>query len=145
MPRTWEPGRRGARDLNRYIRKGTTVYTVREIATHMAPYEDPKRYHAHTFDWQSPITGHWMTGHLSAEGLLLQEGTVYADPPRGMRNAADPAPQVAGPLGHGEYEGILDADEIRGLEKRVRGGSHPDTRQPIRSGAAKPKPRRSWF
>lgn len=144
MARTWEPGRKGARDLNRYIRKGTTVYTVRKIATHMAPYEDPERYHAHTFDWRSPATGNWMTGHLSAEGLLLQEGKVYEQPPRGMRNAADPAPQVAGPLGSNDYTGYLDDAEISGLEKRVKSGSDPHTRQ-MRGGGAQPKPRRSWF
>lgn len=142
MPRTWEPGRKGARDLNRYIRKGTTVYTVRKIATHMAPYEDPERYHAHTFDWFNRLTGHWMTGHLSAEGLLLQEGKVYAEPPRGMRNAADPAPQVGAPLGSNDYRGYLDDAEIRGLEKHVKNGSDPHTRQ--MRGAQAPK-RRSWF
>lgn len=143
MPRTWEPGRKGARDLNRFIRKGTVVYTVRKIATHMAPYEDPERYHEHVFDWQSPITGHWMTGHLSAEGLLLQEGKVYEQPPRGMRNAADPAPQVAGPLGSNDYRGYLDDAEIRGLEKHVKNGSDPYTRG-MKGGAAKPKRRFGW-
>lgn len=142
--RVWEPGKKGARDLNRYIRKGTTVYTVRKIATNLVPYEDPERYHAHTFDWRSPITGHWMTGHLSAEGLLLQEGKVYEKPPRGMRDAADPAPQVAGPLGKGEYRGILDEAELRGLEKRIRSGSDPHTRAE-KGGAAKPKSRHGWF
>lgn len=143
MSKTWQPGRKGARDLNRHISKGTTVYTVRKIATNLAPYEDPERYHAHTFDWFNRLTGHWMTGHLSAEGLLLQEGTVYAEPPRGMRNAADPAPQYAAPLGSNDYRGHLDSAEIRGLEKRVKDGSDPYTRGG-RGGTPKPKRRFSW-
>lgn len=131
MPKTWEPGRRGARDLNAYIRKGTVVYTVRKQAD-WAVWNDSAYYHEHTFDWRHPITAHWMTGHLSAEGLLLQEGTVYEQPPRGMRNITDSDQQVAGPLGSNDYRGYLDDAEISGLEKHVKNGSDPHTRQPIR-------------
>lgn len=128
MPgKTWERTKKGARDLNRHISKGTTVYTVANMATNLAPYEDAQTYSAHTFDRQSRITGLWMTGHLSVEGLLAQYGTVHEQPPRGMRNIAGPAPQVAGPLG-GDYEGVLDEAELRGLEKHVAGSSDPRTR-----------------
>ncbi|MGW5636454.1 hypothetical protein [Streptomyces sp. NPDC003832] len=134
--KTWEPTRRGIRDLNRHIRKGTVVYTVSKQARHMAPWNDAELWSAHEFTWRSPITGHWMTGHKSAEGLLQTEGTVYEQPPRGMRPLAGPGPQVAGPLGDGEYEGRLDEAEIRGLEKHVRDGSNPRHRRPIGSWRA---------
>lgn len=136
MPQTWEPGRKGVRDLTRYIAqngKGTTVYTVSEQALNAAPWEDAKMWMARTFDTRSPITGHWLTGHLSVEGLLAQEGTVYEQPPRGMRELGSPGRQVAGPLGSNDYEGVLDAAEIRGLGKRVADGSDPRTRRSPRS------------
>jgi len=126
--RTFEPTRKGARDLNRHIRKGTVVYTLRNIAQNVAPYEDSQLYSAHVFDWRSPITGHWMTGHLSAEGLLGQEGTVYEQPPARVRNIAGPGPQVAGPLGN-DYEGVLDEAELRGLDKQAAQTSNPRNRR----------------
>lgn len=129
MPKTWEPTRRGVRDLTNYIRqngKGTTVYTV---ATHRDwGLGAEQTYSAHTFTHTQPITGIWQAGHLSPHALLSGFGRVYADPPRGIRNSADPAPQVAGPLGRGDYSGYLDEAEIRGLGKRVRSGSDPATR-----------------
>ena len=143
MSKTWEPTRRGIRDLNRHVRKGTVVYTVRNVAKNIAPYEDDQLYAAHEFTWRSPVTGHWMTGHLSAEGLLLQEGKVYDAPPRGVRNLADPAPQVGAPLGSDDYRGYLDDAEIRGLEKHVKNGSDPYTRG-MKGGAAQPR-RKSWW
>ncbi|MFF7329683.1 hypothetical protein [Streptomyces sp. NPDC008150] len=130
MPgRTWEPTKKGAKQLNAALREGMTVYTVRNVTRALAPYEDPQLYSAHTFDWCSPVTGHWMAGHLSAAGLLGQEGTVYENPPRGMRDIATPGPQVAGPLGNGDYEGVLDEAELRGLEKQAAQGSNPRARR----------------
>lgn len=126
--RTWEPSKKGIRDLNAYLSKGTTVYTINRMATNLAPYEDGKTYSAHTFDRRSSITGLWMTGHMTVQALMAQCGTVYEQPPRGMRNIAGPAPQVAGPLPDG-YEGVLDEAELRGLEKQVADGSDPRTRR----------------
>jgi hypothetical protein len=126
--RTWEPTKKGARDLDRWLSKGKTVYTLRNVARNIAPYEDSQLYSAHTFTWRSPVTGHWMTGHLSAAGLLAQEGTVYEQPPKGVRNIASPAPQVAGPLPKG-YTAPLDEAEIRGLEKRVADMPDPKKRR----------------
>jgi len=126
--RSWEPTKKGARDLDRWLSKGKTVYTLRNVARSIAPYEDSQLYSAHTFTWRSPLTGHWMTGHLSAAGLLAQEGTVYEQPPKGVRNLADPAPQVAGPLPKG-YVGHLDEAEIRSLEKRVADLPDPKKRR----------------
>lgn len=127
--KTWEPTKRGARDLNRWLSTGVTVYTVNHHATNLGAYEDSRTYSAHTFDRRSGVTGNWMTGHLSAQGLLAQSGTVYEQPPRGLRHIADPAPQVAGPLGNGDYTAHLDEAEIRGLGKRLRDSSDPHTRR----------------
>lgn len=135
MPKIWQPGKRGARDLNSYITQnggeGTALYTVIQQAD-FAVWNPARMYSEHIIDGRSLITGQWMVGHLSIEGLLAQEGKVYAAPPRNMRNMADPAPQVRAPLGTNDYEGILDEAELRGLDKRVRSGSDPATRQPIR-------------
>lgn len=129
MPgKTWTNTKRDIRDLTRHIRKGTRVYTVANVSRHVAPYEDAQLYETHTFDWRSPVTGHWMSGHLSVEGLLAQYGTVYEQPPRGVRGQHEPAPQVAGPLPAG-YEGVLDHAELRGLEKQVADGSDPRMRR----------------
>jgi hypothetical protein len=128
MPRTWKNNRRDIADLKRRLRKGDVVYTVRTISRHVASYEDSHLYAAHEFTWSSPVTGSLMTGHLSIEGLLAQEGEIHEQPPRGMRNIADPAPQVGAPLGR-DYEAYLDDSEIRGLGKRVRDASHPSTRR----------------
>lgn len=132
MPKTWQPGKSGARDLNRYITanggEGVTVYTVSQQALNAAPWEDAKMWSARTVDGRSRITGEWMTGHLSVSGLLAQEGTVHEQPPRSMRELGSPGRQVAGPVGHGDYSAYLDEAEIRGLGKRVQGGSDPATR-----------------
>lgn len=137
MPKTWEPGRRGVRDLTRHIAQhgeGTTVYTVSRQALNMAPWEDGKMWSSHTFDWRSPITGHWMAEHLSVEGLLNGFGTVYEQPPRGMRELGSPGRQVAGPVSNIDDYARLDEAELRGLGKRVRDGSNPINR-PRRGGA----------
>jgi len=125
--RTWEPTKKGAKELDRWLSKGKTVYTLLNVAQSVRKYEDAQLYSAHTFDRRSPITGHWMTGHLSAAGLLAQEGTVYEHPPAGVRNVATPGPQVGAPLGD-NYMGHLDEAEIRGLEKRVADMPDPKKR-----------------
>ncbi|MFJ7963156.1 hypothetical protein [Streptomyces sp. NPDC096324] len=128
MPRTWKNNRRDIADLKRRLRKGDVVYTVRKISPHVAPYDDSRLYAAHEFTWSSPVTGNLMTGHLSIEGLLAQEGEIHEQPPRGMRNIADPSPQVGAPLGR-DYSAELDDAELRGLRKRIRDASHPNTRR----------------
>ncbi|WP_405964821.1 hypothetical protein OG713_34800 [Streptomyces sp. NBC_00723] len=126
--RTWEPTKKGIRDLNRWLSKGKTVYTVSAMATNLGRYEDSHTYSAYTFDRQSRITGEWMTGHLSVSGLMGQYGAVYEKPPAGMRDIATPGRQVAGPLPRG-YRGVLDEAELRGLEKQVRDSSDPKKRR----------------
>jgi hypothetical protein len=126
--RTWEPTKKGIKDLNRWLRKGKTVYTINTMATNLGRYEDSHTYSAHTFDRRSSITNEWMTGHLSVSGLLGQCGTVYEQPPTGMRDLATPGRQVAGPLPKG-YVGHLDETELRGLEKQVADMPDPKKRR----------------
>ncbi|MGW0577730.1 hypothetical protein ACWD25_17550 [Streptomyces sp. NPDC002920] len=135
MSKIWKATRRDIRDLERHVRKGTVVYTVRENQNKLPggatmPWLGQYSYAAHEFTWRSPITGNWMSGHLSIEALFTQsvDGEVYERPPAGMREIGDPGPQVSGPLGDG-YEGVLDEAEIGGLWKQVRDGSNPRTRR----------------
>jgi hypothetical protein len=128
MPKIWKNNRRDIADLKRCLRVGDVVYTVRKISGHVAPYEDSKLYAAHEFTHHSGITGNLMTGHLSIAGLLAQENEIHEQPPRGMRNIADPARQVGAPLGNG-HEAILDEAEIRGMEKLAAQTSNPRNRR----------------
>jgi hypothetical protein len=132
MPKTWKPGeeKRFARELV----LGRTYYTVVNIATNMAPYEDSKLYSEYVFTKRMPITGTPCTeGGFSAVTLLRQFGPIHDTPPRGMRNIADRAPQVPDPVGNVDDYARLDEVELRGLGKRVRDGSNPINR-PRRGG-----------
>ncbi|MFJ4785120.1 hypothetical protein [Streptomyces sp. NPDC088794] len=132
MP-AFEPTPRGVRQLTDYIKKkgkGVTVYTVHEIKDWGIGAE--KVYNSHTFDNRQPITGIWQAGTDSAGMILARSGRVYTEPPRNMRFIGDPAPQVAGPLGHGntgDHSTEIDEGEIRGLMKRLRGAPDPRTRR----------------
>ncbi|MFB7244621.1 hypothetical protein ACFCYX_19435 [Streptomyces populi] len=132
MPKIWKNNRRDIADLKRRLREGDVVYTVRKVSGHVAPYEDARLCVEHEFTWTNRVTGSLMTGHLSIEGLLAQENEIHEQPPRGVRNIADPAPQVGAPLGS-NYEGRLDEPELRGLNKHVADGSDPRTRRHPRS------------
>lgn len=143
MP-TFPPTRAGARALTKYIDKhgkGTTVYTVAETVDWGIGSE--RLYTEHTFTGRGWASCDWTTGHYTPMTLLSNCGTVYTEPPRNARYIGDPAPQVAGPLGHGDYRGQLDAAEIRGLEKRVKDGSDPYTREGS-GNAPKPRSRFRW-
>lgn len=132
MPKTWKPGeeKRFARELV----LGRTYYTVVNIARNMAPYEDSQLYSEYVFTKRLPITGTPCTEDgFSAITLLRQFGPIHDAPPRGMRNIADRAPQVAGPVGSNDYEGRLDEIELRGLDKRVRDGLSPRHRRRLGS------------
>lgn len=140
MPKTWQPHQ--AKKFARELELGRTYYVVLAIAQNMAPYEDSHLYREHVFTDHLPFTGTPCTdGGYSAVTLCQTYGPVYDSPPRNMRNIADPGPQVGAPLGSNDYRGYLDEAEIRGLEKHVKNGSDPHTRQ---GGGGAPK-RRSWF
>jgi hypothetical protein len=114
MPKTWSPG--DAKKFARQVQLGKSYYTVNSHARNLGSYEDSHTYSEHVFDSRRPITGTPCSGAVDAVTLCQRFGPVYEQPPAGMRNLSGPAPQVAGPLGD-NYEGVLDEDEIRGLEK----------------------------
>lgn len=127
MPKTWKPSE--AKKFARELKLGQSYYVVYKMATNLAPYEDPKTYSEFVFTGRLPFTGNPCTdGGYSAHTLCQTLGPVYDTPPRGMRNIADPPRQYAGPVPEG-YSAYLDEAEIRGLEKHVRSGSDPHTRQ----------------
>lgn len=127
MPKTWKPG-----DEKRFARElvlGRTYYTVVNIARNMAPYEDSQLYSEYVFTKRLPITGTPCTEDGgSAVTLLRQFGPIHDTPPRGMRNIADRAPQVAGPVPQ-DYDAELDEAEILALRSSVARGSSPRHRR----------------
>lgn len=130
---TYQRTERDAKKAGQQVRKGQKLYVVLDVAQNLAPYEDARLYSEYTVAYRHPLLGGWMiSGSLSVEGLVLREGPVHTEPPKGVRNIAGPGPQVAGPLPQ-DYEGVLDEAEIRGLGKQVRDGSDPRTRRPIGS------------
>jgi hypothetical protein len=127
MPKTWKPG--DSKRFARELKLGQRYYTVAKVARNIAPYEDPYLATTHVFTGRLPLTGSPCTeSGYSAVDLCRLHGPVYDAPPANIRNIADPAPQVAGPLPKG-YTAVLDEAEIRGLEKQVRDGSDPKKRR----------------
>ncbi|MYU20804.1 hypothetical protein [Streptomyces sp. SID8352] len=130
MAKVWKPGdeRRFCRD----IKLGKPYYRIHNIDTRRAPWEDPQLYSEIVFTDYLPLTATPCTKYgTAASTVLRQHGPIYDTPPHGMRNLAEAARSVGAPLGD-NYEGVLDEDEIRGLEKLVAQSSNPRTRRPIR-------------
>jgi hypothetical protein len=128
MPKTWTAAQ--AKKFAREVTLGKAYYTVNSHARNLGPYEDTHTYSEHVFDARRPITGTPCSGSVDAVTLCQRFGPVYEQPPAGLRNLADPAPQVAGPLG-GDYEGVLDETELRGLEKINRQSLSPRQRRAL--------------
>jgi hypothetical protein len=127
MGRKWQ--RTDAKKFARDVQLGQPYYYVQEMSQKVARFEDRYTYSEVVFTGRLPFTNTPCTvSGFSAATLCLQFGPMLDTPPRGMRPLAGPAPQVAGPLPDG-YEGVLDEDEIRGLEKRVADGSDPRKRR----------------
>ena len=132
MAKSWKPNEDSK--FARQLEFGRPYYVIRAQATNLAPYEDAALYDVYTFTERAPITGTPMTaGGTTAKQLCRNMGPVYDTKPAGMRRLGGPAPQVAGPLGSNDYEGVLDEAELRGLEKHVRNGSDPKKRRPLGS------------
>jgi len=111
--------KRDAKRASRQVRKGQKLYVLKEVATNLAPYEDSHLYSEYQVNFEHPLLGGWMiSGSLSVEGLVLREGPVYTEKPKGVRNLATPGPQAAGPLGNRPNR-KLSAREIRELEQQV--------------------------
>lgn len=121
MPKVWKNNKRDAKDLVRRARKGDVYYTIVDIATNLAPYEDKQLLDRWKVTSIQAFTGAPMCGSKGLEQVLYESGAVYAERPRGYRGIWESAPQVAGPLGNEETENRpLDKIEIRGLRKRIR-------------------------
>ena len=132
MPNCWQPN--DWKKFEKQAQMNKDYYVIVEQATNLAPYEDSRLFRVHRFTERAPFTGHKSTaGGTTAGALCRNQGPVYDAPPRGMRNIADRAPQVAGPLGSNNYEGYLDEAELRSLEKQVRDSSDPRKRRPLGS------------
>lgn len=131
MPKTWKPGQE--KKFARELVLGRSYYTVVNIARNMAPYEDSQLYSEYVFTKRSRMFGPCTEDGCPATTLLRQFGPIHDTPPRGMRNIADRAPQVAGPVGSNDYEAPLDEIELRGLDKRVRDGLNPRHRRRLGS------------
>lgn len=120
MPKTvYQRTKRDAKELGRTARVGDTFYVVHDTATSLAPYEDGQLYSAHTvtFMHRFSATPAMISGSYSVEAMVLRDGPVYTQPPKGMRNLATPGPQVAGPLDGDEHR-ELNPYEIKRLEKQ---------------------------
>lgn len=126
MPKTWEP--RDAKRFAREVELNRPYYIVYTHALNLGPYEDAQTYSEIVFTARSPITGSALTDGQSARGICERFGPVYDAPPRGLRNIADPAPQVAGPLPQ-DYSAPLDEVELRGIAKHLAGASDPRRRR----------------
>lgn len=115
----WKRTPRDARKFNAVCELGRKYYTINNHATNLGAYEDEQTYSVHVFTERSWITRSPICSGQSAEGLVLRFGPVYEDQPKGLRNIAGPAPQVAGPVDSSQIYN-LDEPELRGLEKRNR-------------------------
>lgn len=135
MPKTeFQRTKKDAKELSRTARRGDKLYVIHDIATNLARYEDARLYSEYTVTGQHPLLGGAIiSGSLSVEGLVLREGPVYTQPPKGIRNMAGPGPQVAGPLPETDNVRDLSDYEIKRMEKQVEADKE----------ARKPK-RRTW-
>ena len=132
MPKTWKPSEDSK--FARELKLNTPYYVIISLATNGAPFEDAVRYREFVFTSRAPFTNTPMTdGGETAKNLCRNWGPVFDTKPAYMRRTGAPGPQVGAPLGSNDYEGYLDADEIRGLEKQVAQGSDPRKRRPLGS------------
>lgn len=121
MAKVWKNTTRDTKDLVRRARKGDVYYTIVDIATKYARYEDKQLAGRWEVTSIQAFTGAPMCGAKSLKQILHESGAVYAEKPKEIRGTWEPGPQVAGPLGNEETEGRpLDKVEIRGLRKRIR-------------------------
>lgn len=103
---------REAKKLGRTARPGDRLYTIHKGYGRF-PGAPSEYYSEHVVGRGRGVSGGAMLegpGYTSVEGLVLRDGPVYTDRPRGMPNLDGPLPQVEGPLG-------LSADEIRQLSR----------------------------
>jgi hypothetical protein len=95
---TYQRTVKDAKRAAKAARKGMKLYVIKDVAQNIAPYEDAQLYSKYVVTHQQAITGAWMIcGSLSVEGLVLRDGPVYTEKPKGIRDIAIPGRQVAGP------------------------------------------------
>lgn len=126
MPKTWKPGQEAK--FAREVELNRPYYITYKIAKNLAPWEDANVYSEIVFTRRRRFLNEPITDSgADASTILRQHGPVHDTPPRGMRNIADAA-SVGAPLGE-NYSGVLDAAEIRGLEKRIADMDDPKKRR----------------
>ncbi|MGV9352305.1 hypothetical protein [Streptomyces misionensis] len=130
MAKTWNPG-----DSSRFARQltlGKPYYYINNLSHRAGAFEDRQTYSTVVFTGHQPFTGIPVTDDgYGAEALCRRFGPIYDQPPAGMRNAADPAPQVSGPLGKfrkAHEKGRVDEAEAKALEELLRVRNDPKFR-----------------
>ncbi|KIZ16860.1 hypothetical protein [Streptomyces natalensis] len=76
----WEPG--DYKKFGRQVVPGKTYYTIH---TTVNPWGEEPVWDSHVFDKRSPITGSWMSGANSAQGVCLRYGPMYDTKPTHVR------------------------------------------------------------
>lgn len=116
---TYKRTKRDAKKAGQQCRKGDTLWTIVDVATNLAPYEDGQLLQEYKVTGTHPLLGGAMIcGALSVEGLVLREGPVYTTRPAGYRAVDEPAPQVPAPLADHDVRPLSDK-EIRRLERQI--------------------------
>lgn len=131
----YERTRKDARRASRELKKGDKVYAIHYIANERIPYEADRAYSEYVVKGEHPLLGGAIiSGSLSVEGLVLLDGPIYMQPPKGVRAMTDPGSQCAGPLPEGDNVRDFSDYEITRMEKQVEADKE----------ARKPK-RKTWW
>lgn len=150
---SWTTRRRGdEKDLNRWLRKGQTVYIVRtpEYAGRSKLWNHPQYWTAHTVTGRHPILGGWVFDNSPSTNLaglfaLADNNTIHDAPPPGIPHASDPGPDCRDEghygIGRGQsFKGNLEdgIEEMGRLGAEAKGRAKAD----LKAGARK---RTGWF
>lgn len=109
---------RGAKKASRECRKGDVLWTIHDVATNLAPWEDSQLLQQHVVTGDHPLLGGAMIGGHSVAQLVISEGPVYTERPAGIRALHEPTPQVPGPLADHTRRPLSDK-EIRKYEREL--------------------------
>lgn len=133
----WEKTNKDKRNLLRHAKVGMTFYGTVEQSKlgrrAMAPRYMCDRW---TVTHMHPIFGGAMVGSSSLESILFSYGPLFTTPIDSLHPIWEPLPQASGPFDDQPFDRILDADEIRGLEKLAK---------EARELRGKAKTKRSWL
>ncbi|MDV9195532.1 hypothetical protein [Streptomyces sp. Wh19] len=121
---------RDLKALTKQLSIGDTVYSVVNIETSMAPWEDAQLYSAYQVTGWCRISRQWRVSNSTwTIADLVHQGGVHTQPPAGLRNIATPGRQVGGPLPAGqEFDRNLDSAELAYLEGRVATATKANTK-----------------